>query len=864
MTNDELISREEILAGLPARRAKTLLFLIESQTAQLVARSRLEFSFTESTASDRALAFLEAFALGNALPLRPSIQQIERYAPQWSPLVPDNPRLKAALLQAMSQKYRFSGRLVPNIRAALGLDESAVQEAYRRQYREPLETAFACQLPLTEELSWRASAMSQKLESLPPFWLAAFITIALGLPQAVLALPIACASIGAIATLTLLLALGAINILTMACMAEAIGRSGDFRYGNAFIKQLAANYLGGAGSFILSLSVGIRVFLIALACYLGLSATMANFTAIPAPIWAALLFGAGLYLISRQSLNFTVAAMVLLATINISLLLLLALLALGHLQSDNLWSFNLPLLSGGTFHLAMLEQIFGVSLMLYFGHVYVGECAKLVLPRDPSATALIWGSIAGTAFLTLLFCLWVVAIDGAIAPQILAAQSGTVLEPLAQQVGSTVKVIGTILVTLLLGMAWIRSSSLLVNLAREWFPSKPRSLLMLPRQQGRLILQPRNQSQNFPRLGITYLGTGEQTKFCLDLQLDDTVRQLEIAIAQRWNIRELLPQFPQLNLRNLDLTLEIQSANPDRAYVRVATSMAIAYEGTFDSTTNAELKQQNDASPIWSYLKVKSYLWPLLLIFGLTEALLWTGTQSFTSVLSFAGVLGNSLVGGIFPILLLISSRRKGELVPGAILPLLNHPLAIAGIYSFFLATLFIHGLFIWENSIARFGAIGIATLSLGATVVMARTGAFATRAVIELREEQGAGGRTFFNITAGGKPKTAEVYLGYAEGEQRDRAATVEIPSLSSLRYAIFQLSTKRIEELKLWAHRDKLGGDSESLPALLEVYRGDRTMQFDLRLSGGKVLLPLLDNSCYLKISLPNQGFTDRAFNH
>ena len=46
MSSDELISREEVLEGLPAKRANTLLFLIESRTAQIVARSRVEFSLT--------------------------------------------------------------------------------------------------------------------------------------------------------------------------------------------------------------------------------------------------------------------------------------------------------------------------------------------------------------------------------------------------------------------------------------------------------------------------------------------------------------------------------------------------------------------------------------------------------------------------------------------------------------------------------------------------------------------------------------------------------------------------------------------------------------------------------------------------
>jgi hypothetical protein len=865
-SDDELISREEVLAGLPAKRANTLLFLIESRTAQIVARSRVEFSLTEQAASERDLAFLEAFAFLNASALHPTIQHLERYAIQWTPLLPENPRLKAAIAHALSQKYTFSYQTVPNIRAALGLDEKAVQVGYSRLYRTQLETIFASRLPLIEQMRWKNSAIAQRLEEMPPFWLAYAVTVALGLPQAFLALPIAVADVGPLATVAFLLIIGTINILTMACMAEAVSRSGDFRYGNVFIKQLVSNYLGYAGSFIFSVAVSIRVFLIALACYIGLSTTMANFTHIPAALCAVLLFFAGLYLLSQTSLNFTVAVMVLLAAINVSLLLILSLLAFRHVQLDNLLYVNLPFLDGHPFQPWMLQRVLGVSLMLYFGHVYVGECGKLILPRDKSADSLIWGSVAGTAFLTVLFCIWVLAVNGAIAPQLLVGQSGTALEPLAAEVGSIVTVLGAVLVTLLLGMAWLRSSSLLLNLAREWLPARPRSVLMLPRKLLTLILHPCGNPNCVPHIGITYLGLSEQApKFRLDVQSSGKVYHQEITVTERWEIKELLGQFP-LDKWNTRLTLEVRSANEDNACLQLTSPMLLTYEGDLRADVgNVAPKSQSQTNKLnmqamtrfWAtLLNQRRFLLsisPLVLVFLLTEWLLLAGTQSFTSILAFAGVLGNSLVGGIFPILLLVSSRRKGELVPGVVLKILNHPIFSVGIYSLFLAILLLHGLFIWENPVARISALCIALLSLLATLVMKRYGAFTNRVVVELREEQYPAGRSFFTITAGGQPKIAEVRLGYAEGEQHHQAATVEIPSLSSLRYAIFRLPTKHEKELRVWTHSSNFSGDSKSLPALVEVESGNKNMQFDLKLSKGKVLLPLQSDACSLKFTFP-----------
>src|SRR5919202_601072 len=136
MPAEDLLTREEALGGLPARRAQTLLYLIESHTARLMARSRqaTEWFLTEQASRERDLAFIEAFALGKEPPLRPTIQDVERHAPRWAHLVPENPRLRAAVAHLLGQKYAFSAHAVPGLRAALSLDAEAVQRAYQRLY----------------------------------------------------------------------------------------------------------------------------------------------------------------------------------------------------------------------------------------------------------------------------------------------------------------------------------------------------------------------------------------------------------------------------------------------------------------------------------------------------------------------------------------------------------------------------------------------------------------------------------------------------------------------------------------------------------------------------------------------------------
>src|SRR5215467_11455724 len=137
MSPDEpLFTRDEALGGLPARRAATLLFLIESRSAHSEAQSRLaaeEFP-TEKAAQELDLAFIEAFALSREPPLRPTIQDLERHASKWAHLIPENARLRAAIAHLLREKYSFSPQAVPGIRLALGLDDPAVQRAYQTLY----------------------------------------------------------------------------------------------------------------------------------------------------------------------------------------------------------------------------------------------------------------------------------------------------------------------------------------------------------------------------------------------------------------------------------------------------------------------------------------------------------------------------------------------------------------------------------------------------------------------------------------------------------------------------------------------------------------------------------------------------------
>jgi amino acid permease len=312
-----------------------------------------------------------------------------------------------------------------------------------------------------------------------------------------------------------------------------------------------------------------------------------------------------MWLLRRDTLDATVASALVIGVVNIALILALSLLALTHLKPAHLLYANVPLLGGRPFDASILQLIFGVVLLAYFGHLSVNNCARNVLRRDPSARSLVWGAVAAQAVAMALYCLWTLAVNGAIAPQALAGQPGTALAPLAAEIGPIVHVLGAVFVVLGMGMGTVHSSWPLFNLVRERLPANPRRRLL-----------------------------GERGRFLLSAL-------------------------------------------------------------------------------------------PVLLVFLLAEWTLLIGKGTFAAPLSFLGVIVISLLGGMFPVLLLLASRCKGGIVSCALGRVLGRPALTTGLYLLYLAGLFLHGLVIWENPVQRVAALAVGVVMLGLTTALLRRGTF-------------------------------------------------------------------------------------------------------------------------------------------
>jgi amino acid permease len=954
-TDDELFTPAEVLGGFSAKRARLLLFQIESRTAYLMTQARRTVNryLTEETAEQQDLAFFEALAEGRELPVHPTIRDLERYAPQWQSQVPPNLSLQAALAHLLGQKYRFAQRDIPHIRQALALDSERVQQSFERQYRQPLDTIYSRQTGLPNWVRWRWNKLSGWIENLPPFWAVYSLIFAEMVGASILALPIALAGVGPLAGVVVLVVMGVFNVLTIAAMAEAVTRNGSMRYQGSYLGRLVQDYLGRPGSMLLTAILFLDCSLLLLVYYLGISLTLAEATPVPVGVWAGIIFLLGIYFVRRKTLGATVTSALVIGAINLGLILTLSILALGHLQVQHLSYVHIPFLNGNPFEPVLIGLIFGIVLSAYAGHLSVSSCARSILQRDPGGRSLLWGAIAAELSAMLLYILWVVAVNGAIAPQALAGLSGTVVTPLAQLLGPVAILCGTILAMLAMGMGSIFISLAILFMVQEWITGRIRHTLVIGRRQGQLKFTPRGKAP--VSLALTYLGLkGAQEvpqtsrpQFRLDLQGEAETRRFEVEIRDTWEaitaLAEYLPKFPP---KRIQLTLKVVNSSVDFVRMQLVTAMRMRYERNWDTlgfdflemTDSADTafigwlagreqtsveevahfleqterasqavlnnlveqgvlletreqsrtlyrvhfaaRRKHEALPsIWQALNDSGEVvsrehdtvrlakkgillrgtkelvqgnygrfWlglsPLILIFLVCEWLLVQKLESFAQMLDFLGIVALPVEIGVFPALLLYASRRKGEYVPGFILRSLAHPVIVGTIYLVSVGILFLHGLFIWQDTFQRTIAILVGVVILGVTYLMVRKGAFARRLVIEVRQGPAEDRSGTFTVTDTGRAATqTRVELGYADGERVYQAASGAIPEFPKLCSAKFHVPGTKAQELKVWLHRVTPDGQSEHLPALVKVSSGKAIREYHINGAGKQFVFPLKD---------------------
>jgi amino acid permease len=709
------ISRDELLRGLPARRASMLLFAIQNRTAHLVARSRQATALvlTEQTLEARERAFLSALAQGRDVSVQATIQDLERYAPRWADLVPPDPLVRAALLHLLGESFPLPAAAVPSLRLAVGADDPAVRAVYERLYGTELTTIYAARLPLGERVRWMRARAAHRLETLPPFWTAFALTLTGTVGTTTLALPIAVATVGPAVGIGLLLGVAAVTILTIAAMSEAVTRNGAMRYGSSYLGRLVADLLGSTAASLFTLAALFAIVFALLVRFIGFASILDSAVPVPAAAWAALLFLVNLRFLRRGTFDSTLASTLVVGAVNVALIVLLSLLALPHVSASRLSHSDVPGVGGGSLDSSALGLVLGVVLGVYARHISVGSAAKLVLPRDPSGRSLLSGGVAGLAGAAVLSCLWVFAMNGALAPARLAGERGTALPYLADLGGPIVDAAGGLFAVLAMGMGSVAMSLALFYHVREWLPAE----------------------------------SGRRTRF--------------------------------------------------------ATGLA-----------------------------------PIVALFVLVEWLLVTDRASFTGAIAFVNAITGPVLSGIFPVLLLAASRRKGEYVPGTMWRFVNRAVVAGTLYVFFVAVVFLYGFVLWDDPVQRAVAVVAGVVTLGATILFAVRGSYRAQAVVELRADGDESRPVVFNVTAAGRPAPADVRLDARPETHIVAASSGELPALARLRSVTFRLSPSEVRAVKVWLHRLTADGRSEGLAGRVTV-GGREVGVIDTR--SGQLVVPL-----------------------
>lgn len=742
------LSRAELLGGglggRTAKQASALLLLIETRTAQLLADSRQAAAPYASTATRRAQsqAYLQTLAQGRTTIAPPTIRDVERYARQWAQLVPDSAATRAATAHLLGEKYGLPRRMTPGIRSALGLDDASVQQAYQQLYKQPLPTIYTDDLSFSDRLRWRWARLAGRLENLSPFWSAFALTLTETVGAGILALPIALAAVGPLAGVILLLGLGLVNVLTLAGLTEAITRYGPIRYGAAFFGQLVGEMLGPVGTIIFSLALlGLNLLILG-AFYVGIAATLAGATGVSALVWVALLFGLGVYFLQRQSLDATIASALIIGFINLSLIFILIALAIPYVQWEHLRYVHVPGLNGAPFDPSIIGLIFGIVLTAFFGHTALGNVAKVVLHRDPSGRTFHWGNVAAMLVAILIYALWTIAVNGALAPTELAQTTGTVLGPLAQRAGPAVHLFGGLFVVLGMGMVTVYFALGLFNQVQEWLPVPTSTADAQPPRRFRSWLQ-------------------------------------------RSGVRFMLGVLPSL------------------------------------------------------------------LIFLSVEWMLYSNQASFAGPLSLIGALGAPLLAGIFPILLLVISRRRGDYAPGVRWRWLGHPIILGLIYLIFFGGLLAHGLVIWPDLPRRMAALLTCAGILLLTGLVLRRRRLTPRTVVEVRQDVG---RAVFQVVSLGEPLPVVVEINEMNRQERMESAAGALPNLANVRSLHFHLPPGLAGELKLWLHQVTPEGATTGLPARCLVHGANGAQEQIITAAQPTRILPMSAAAQRLEIQFTN----------
>lgn len=292
--------------------------------------------------------------------------------------------------------------------------------------------------------------------NLPPFWLSFAFMALVSLPMSYVALPISAAPLGALPSVGIIVFVTLIMCLATAAIAEAIVLLPPNARPNN-LRDLVTVYLGKNLGLVTGMAVSIIFFLVLVACMISMVATLNSYTSISEIIWLIILSFAVLLIISVGSIAHSLSMIAGLLALVIMVALLVALIP--FIDLDRLSYLQLPFMAQRGIAPELWSGFLGVAILSFIGPLLLVPSATYVLPNNPKANLYIQGSLCGIIFQGTLMALWVIIVEVSVMPTELIGLHGTVFIKLGEVTDTYIKVMGTLLVFILPGLASIRSAA---------------------------------------------------------------------------------------------------------------------------------------------------------------------------------------------------------------------------------------------------------------------------------------------------------------------------------------------------------------------------------------------------------------------
>jgi hypothetical protein len=221
---------------------------------------------------------------------------------------------------------------------------------------------------------------------------------------------------------------------------------------------------------------------------------------------------------------------------------------------------------------------------------------------------------------------------------------------------------------------------------------------------------------------------------------------------------------------------------------------------------------------------------PLILIALLALWSIYVQSIKLGDVFGFIGIILASIIIGVIPVLLLISSRNKGDRELHIGLQGLGNPIILAVIYLFSWSIPFIHGVFIWENLFQRVAAIFVSAYVIFISLRMLKTGVFGSRTAIDLCLDSRKLARNSLQVFVKGEKLTTLLTVRSDTGSTQIAAEELhglQISRVHSLTVAALHIHA---DELSIAARQINPDGDVEELTGVIELVTGSQVTKIEM----------------------------------